>query len=229
MVKDYYDVRAVFKKTGRAIYISHLDLMRVMQRTFKRAKLPVWFTKGYNPHIYLMFALPLSLGVSSECELMDFRIDISAGAPDYENIKNRLNQVLPTGLEIVKLYEPKTKHTEIGACEYEVNIYSSKSPQEILKLYDEFFAQDGIYIEKRCKINMRKTIVTIDIKPDIMLLDKHAESDCASFSFRLPAGISHSLNIVSLTNAFESFCGFEFDKICIKRTRILSLTGENFT
>ena len=106
MVKDYYDVRAVFKKTGRAIYISHLDLMRVMQRTFKRAKLPVWFTKGYNPHIYLMFALPLSLGVSSECELMDFGIDISAGELDYEDIKNRLNQVLPEGLEIVKLYEP---------------------------------------------------------------------------------------------------------------------------
>ena len=52
MVKDYYDIRAVFKKTDRAIYISHLDLMRVMQRTFKRSRLPVWFTKGYNPHIY---------------------------------------------------------------------------------------------------------------------------------------------------------------------------------
>ena len=203
--------------------------MRVMQRTFKRAKLPVWFTKGYNPHIYLMFALPLSLGVSSECELMDFGIDFSAGEPDYEDIKKRLNQVLPAGLEIVKLYEPKNKHTEIGSCEYEVSIYSEKSPEEILKLYDSFIAQDGIYIEKRCKVNMRKTIVTIDIKPDILLLDKHAEADCACLSFRLPAGISHSLNIVSLTNAFESFCGFEFDKTYIKRTRILSISGENFT
>lgn len=229
MVKDYYDVRAVFKKTGRAIYISHLDLMRVMQRTFKRAKLPVWFTKGYNPHIYLMFALPLSLGVSSECELMDFGIDFSAGEPDYEDIKARLNQVLPEGLEIVRLYEPKTKHTEIGACEYEVKLYSEKSPEDILGLYNSFFAQEGIYIEKRCKVNMRKTIVTIDIKPDIALLAKRAEPDCAYFSFRLPAGISHSLNIVSLVNAFESFCGFEFDKTCIKRTRILSLSGENFT
>ena len=229
MVKDYYDVRAVFKKTGRAIYISHLDLMRVMQRTFKRAKLPVWFTKGYNPHIYLMFALPLSLGVSSECELMDFGIDFSAGEPDYEDIKKRLNQVLPAGLEIVKLYEPKNKHTEIGSCEYEVSIDSEKNPEEILKLYDSFIAQDGIYIEKRCKVNMRKTIVTIDIKPDILLLDKHAEADCACLSFRLPAGISHSLNIVSLTNAFESFCGFEFDKTYIKRTRILSISGKNFT
>ncbi len=229
MVKDYYDVRAVFKKTGRAIYISHLDLMRLMQRTFKRAKLPVWFTKGYNPHIYLMFALPLSLGVSSECELMDFGIDISAGEPDYEDIKNRLNGVLPEGLEIIKLYEPQNKHTEIGACEYEVDIYSQKSPEELLKLYDEFFGQDGIYIEKRCKVNMRKTTVTVDIKPDIKLLNKHTTADCACLSFRLPAGINHSLNIVSLTNAFESYCGFEFDKTCIKRTRILSMNGDIFT
>lgn len=228
MVKDYYDVRAVFKKTGRAIYISHLDLMRVMQRTFKRAKLPVWFTKGFNPHIYLLFHLPLSLGVSSECEIMDFGMDMSAGDPDYEVIKKRLNQALPEGLEIVKLYEPKTKHTEIAACEYTVNVFCQKSPGELKHLFHEFMAQDGIYIEKRCKVNMRKTMVTIDIKPDITLLESRVDGDSLNLSFRLPAGIEHSLNIVSVISAFESYCGFEFDKICIKRTKILSKTGEDF-
>lgn len=228
MVKDYYDVRAVFKKTGRAIYISHLDLMRVMQRTFKRAKLPVWFTKGFNPHIYILFHLPLSLGVSGECEIMDFGMDISAGEPDYEDIKQRLNGALPEGLEIVRLYEPKTKHTEIAACEYTVNLFSEKSPDEVHKLFESFMAQDSIYIEKRCKVNMRKTIVTIDIKPDITLLESREDGNSLFLSFRLPAGIEHSLNIVSVTSAFESYCGFEFDKICIKRTKILSRNGEDF-
>lgn len=228
MVKDYYDVRAVFKKTGRAIYISHLDLMRVMQRTFKRAKLPVWFTKGYNPHIYILFHLPLSLGVSGECEIMDFGMDMSAGEPDYEDIKNRLNVALPEGLEIVRLYEPETKHTEIAACEYTVNLFSDKSPYDVGKLFNDFMAQEGIYIEKRCKVNMKKTIVTIDIKPDIILLDSREEKDSLYLSFRLPAGIEHSLNIVSVVSAFESYCGFEFDKICIKRTKILSKSGKDF-
>ena len=97
MVKDYYDVRAVFKKTGRAIFISHLDVMRLMQRTFKRAKLPVWFSKGYNPHVYLMFPLPLSLGVSSECEVMDFGMDMSAGLPGYANLRDRMAAILQQG------------------------------------------------------------------------------------------------------------------------------------
>ncbi len=229
MVKDYYDVRAVFKKTGRAIYISHLDLMRLMQRTFKRAKLPVWFTKGYNPHVYLMFALPLSLGVSSECEVMDFGIDMSSGAPDYEDIKKRLNASLPSGIEVLRLYEPKHKHTEIVSCEYVADIYSdNKSPEELKKLFDEFMSQDGIYIEKRCKVNMKKTMVTVDIKPDITVLDKSTDNNCLHLGFRLPAGIRHSLNIVAVIGAFERFCGFEFDRACITRTKISIESGDNF-
>lgn len=228
MVKDYYDIRAVFRKTDKAIYISHLDLMRVMQRTFKRAKLPVWFTKGYNPHIYLMFPLPLSLGVSGECEIMDFGVDQSAGEPDYDDIKARLNEALPAGLEIVELYEPTTKHTDIGSCEYTARLYSDKPSADVLGLFERFMAQDGIYIEKRCKVNMRKTIVTIDIKPDITALEKRAEDGCIFLSFSLPAGIKHSLNIVSVLNAFEAFCGFEFDKMCIKRTKILTEDGKDF-
>ena len=118
MTKDYYDVRAVFSKTDRAVYISHLDLMRLMQRTFKRARLPVWFTKGYNPHIYLLFHLPLSLGVASRCEIMDFGMDILGGEPDYEDIKRRMNAVLPEGIRILELRSPVMRHTEIGSCTY---------------------------------------------------------------------------------------------------------------
>lgn len=229
MVKDYYDIRAVFKKTDRAIYISHLDLMRVMQRTFKRAKLPVWFTKGYNPHVYLMFSLPLSLGVSSDCELMDFGVDMSAGEPDYEDIKVRLNKALPEGLEIVTLYEPKTKHTEIGTCEYTLEFYGDRSADEVLSLFNSFMAQDEILIEKRCKVNMKKTVVTIDIKPDINVLESRDSDGHAYIRLRLPAGIKHSLNIVSVSAAFETFCGFEFDKICINRTKILTESGDIFS
>lgn len=228
MVKDYYDVRAVFKKTGRAIYISHLDLMRVMQRTFKRAKLPVWFTKGYNPHIYLMFPLPLSLGVSSECEYMDFGVDIIAGVPDYDEIKSRLNAALPVGIEIVKLYEPKNKHTEIGSCEYTLEFICDKCGKNIELLFDSFMSQEKIFIEKRCKVNMKKTIVTIDIKPDINVIKKESLNNSLMITVNLPSGIKHSLNVAALASAFESFCSFEFDRICINRTKVLTESGDVF-
>ena len=68
------NIRIFFSKTGRAIYISHLDLYRLFQRSIKRAKLPVWETEGFNPHLYLTFALPLALGTAGVCESMDTKL-----------------------------------------------------------------------------------------------------------------------------------------------------------
>ena len=61
------DQRIQFIKTGRARYISHLDLMRTFQRAFLRAGLHVKHTEGFNPHAYVSIALPLSVGFSSHC------------------------------------------------------------------------------------------------------------------------------------------------------------------
>ena len=52
---ERWDYRLTFAKKGRARYISHLDLMRAMQRAIKRAGVPIWYTQGFNPHSYLMF------------------------------------------------------------------------------------------------------------------------------------------------------------------------------
>ena len=78
-------VRAVFAKRGRAKYISHLDLNRCMQRVFKRSGIPIWYTEGFNPHIYITFALPLSLGYESGVEIMDF--NITEGIP-FKDIRH---------------------------------------------------------------------------------------------------------------------------------------------
>ncbi len=64
--------RLLFSKTGRARYISHLDLMRTFQRVFLRAGIRLRHTEGFNPHPYMVFALPLPVGCESDCELLDF-------------------------------------------------------------------------------------------------------------------------------------------------------------
>ena len=64
-------MRVMYKKTGRAVYISHLDIMRTFQRALKRADIDVKHTEGFNPHPYISIALPLSLGYSGECEFLD--------------------------------------------------------------------------------------------------------------------------------------------------------------
>ena len=60
--------RLCFEKTGNAVWISHLDLMRVFQRAFKRAGLPLTHTQGFNPRPSVSIALPLSVGIESVCE-----------------------------------------------------------------------------------------------------------------------------------------------------------------
>ena len=70
---NYVDVRLFYSKTGSAKYISHLDTMRAFQRAFRRCRdLDFWYTEGFNPHLYLTFALPLSLGYESGAETVDF-------------------------------------------------------------------------------------------------------------------------------------------------------------
>ena len=91
-------VRISFEKKNEASYISLLDLQRVMQRVLKRSGLPVWHTLGFNPHIYMTFACPLSLGQESECECVDVKTE--AENPDFAQWQTELNAIMPTGIRI---------------------------------------------------------------------------------------------------------------------------------
>ena len=81
-------LRLLFSKTGNAVWISHLDLMRLFQRAFQRAGLPLTHTKGFNPRPSVSIALPMSVGVSSVCELLDFSLDGLDVYPDGGKLKN---------------------------------------------------------------------------------------------------------------------------------------------
>ena len=93
-------VRISFEKKNEASYISLLDLQRVMQRVLKRSGLPVWHTLGFNPHIYMTFACPLSLGQESECECVDVKTE--AENPDFAQWQTELNAIMPTGMRMEK-------------------------------------------------------------------------------------------------------------------------------
>ena len=104
-------VRISFEKKNEASYISLLDLQRVMQRVLKRSGLPVWHTLGFNPHIYMTFACPLSLGQESECECVDVKTE--AEAPDFAQWKTALNAIMPAGIVITRVAASK-RGTTVG-------------------------------------------------------------------------------------------------------------------
>ena len=96
-------IRLLFEKTGNAVWISHLDLMRLFQRAFQRAGLPLTHTHGFNPRPSVSIALPMSVGVESGCELLDFALD---GTPvPCAEIRDRLNDALVPGVRILDVYE----------------------------------------------------------------------------------------------------------------------------
>lgn len=154
--------RALFQKTGEAIYISHLDLMRLFQRAFKRAGLSLTHTKGFNPRPSVSIALPLSLGVESYCELLDF--DLEGEPVSYEGIKTRLNQCLVSGVQILDVYDNGSKIKKLSLLDCIVNMeYDAGIPENAVSKIQELFSQSDISVEKKSK----NGITEQNIKPMI--------------------------------------------------------------
>lgn len=217
------DVRVFFEKSGRAIYISHLDLLRTMQRALKRSGLPVWYSEGFNPRIYLNFPLALSLGVSGEREPMDFCIvaDVS-----YEEIVSRLDSCMPEGLRIISAAAPVRLNKEIGSALYIAEFIGNHDG--ICSALDRYLAQDVIEVQKHSK---KKGMVTVDIKPHIAVLDREMTDGGTLVQFRMPAGNELNLNAGIFTDSFLDFCGksgIDATLRCTKRTNIYCTDGCEF-
>ncbi len=142
--------RALFEKTGSAIWISHLDLMRLMQRAFKRAGLPLTHTQGYNPRPSVSIALPLSVGVESRCELLDF--DLDGAAVPCDEIKRRLNAALVEGVRVLEVYDHGAKIRELALLNCTVTLeYDNGVPAGAPERIQALFAQDEIIVPKKGK------------------------------------------------------------------------------
>ena len=99
--------RLLFEKTGDAVYLSHLDLMRVFQRAFKRADIMIWHSQGFSPRAYVSIALPLPVGSESVCEILDF--EIQDGSVDLAKLPALLNRTMPAGIRVLEAYESAVK------------------------------------------------------------------------------------------------------------------------
>ncbi len=218
---DKKNLRAVFSKSGRAVFISHLDLMRTMQRAFNRSCVPVWYTQGFNPHIYINFPLALSLGVKSSCELMDFAVveDIP-----YDDIKHSLNSVMPEGIEIISVVEPVYENKDVGFCEYIFDFYYD-DVNILMNKFNDFTLLDTIEVKKHSK---KKGEITVDIKPYIDIISADIEDGFLRLNLRLPASQVMSINSNVFIEAFTSFGECKFDRVCVERTKILCNNGAIF-
>ena len=120
--------RLLFEKTGDAVWLSHLDLMRVFQRAFKRADIMIWHTQGFSPRAYVSIALPLSVGVESGCEILDF--EIQDGSVDLQRLPELLNRTLPVGIRVLRAYESAVKIRHLVRLRAQITLeYDAGVPQ----------------------------------------------------------------------------------------------------
>ena len=142
-------LRLRFEKTGRAVYISHLDLMHTLQRAFSRAGLRLKYSEGFNPHPQISIALPLSVGVASVCEILDFRLLTEA---DPAELPARLSAVMPEGIRVTECYEPVNKASQLKYLAVEGAFdFDARPVPEMCAALNEFFARDSIVITKKTK------------------------------------------------------------------------------
>lgn len=218
------EVRLRFSKQGRLKYISHLDINRALSRAFKRAAIPMWYTEGYNPHPYMSFSLPLSLGVESLCEYVDIRI---VGEINNDEIQKRMNTVLPADLRILDVYGDFRDSSEIMFSDYVFKIQFADNEQALNKL-KSVLERDRIFALKKGKQGKRKVFKEVDIKP---LIDKYnisVRDGLIVLNVRLFAGNEKNLNPSLLFDTLIRRIDTDFEWKSISRIALLDKDYKEF-
>jgi len=192
--------RILFEKTGRAIYISHLDLMRLFQRAFKRAGLHLTHTQGFNPRPSVSIVLPLSVGVESRCELLDFALD--GDVVSDEEIVKRLNRALVPGIRVLQMYRDGGKIKNLSYLDCDVFLeYDAGVPENARERVGELFLRPALIVQKRGKNGVTEQ----DIIPMIRALNvEQADSNTLVLHGRICCQ-NPTLNPAQLVAAIEAY------------------------
>ncbi len=194
-------VRIWFKKMGMSRYVSHLDLMRAMTRAIRRANLPLWYTEGFNPHPYMTFALPLSLGMESLCESMDVRI---VGESTNEELFEMLKGAMPPGIDIISVDEPQYDPKHIAFGEFDILFDCEKGVAALKALIEDMLSKDELIVQKLGKKGRHKVLKDINLIEFIKDYSVSVFGERVKLSLTLPAG--------SVTNVNPSLLADEISK-----------------
>lgn len=207
--------RIKFTKVDRVRFIGHLDLLKVFQRAIKRASLPIAYSNGFNPHQIIGFAIPLSLGMASIGEYVDFELKEDL---EPEIIKKNLNDVMPDGIEIVDVRKFTDKDKSCAAI-VEAGLYEIQLPEKIdgfSEIIKKMLSQPTLEIERTSK---HKTKI-VDIKPDIFSIDVTENEDVTSFKTVISTGSQKNLKPDLLVKYIYGYINKEYEPLKVKYKRI---------
>ena len=216
-------LRLLFVKEDRASWISHLDLMRTFQRAFPRTELDIKHTQGYHPHPILSIVLPLPVGQSSRCELLDFEV---VQETDGAGIADRLNTGMPRGLRVLECYPAVRPIRELAWLRADLELeYDRGVPAGAVEALEELYARPELVIEKRTK---RKELAQVDIAPMLRTVELTEGEGVIRCDVTVQAQ-NPGLNPQLLGKAIERYLPeLTPDFIRVRRRAILDAEGEDF-
>ncbi len=221
-ISNFTDVRLFYTKTGSAKYISHLDVMRAFQRAFKRSKIDFWYTEGFHPHLYLTFALPLSLGYESFAETVDFRL---VTPMPYDEITRRIDAVLPVGFKAVSSAKPVMDAKRIRFADYKLSFsVNAEDPEKVLAAWYRCFSGENVNVIKKTKRGESE----INIKPHIKLSKLEHHNRNFNLVARLASGTELNINPELVFEAFRNFSKILPEDISVVRTAVYNEQMEKF-
>ena len=212
-------VRIRFEKTGEAAYISLLDLQRVFHRILKRSGLPVYYTQGFNPHIYLSFACPLSLGQESLCECCEVKTE--AEDPQLDTWCDVVQPYMPRGIKVLSAQQAQNKVAEIDHASYLVTL-----PASAAAALDAYNAAENAMVVKKTKRGQK----TLDLKQYLSHIDCEEAGDNIEFSVKLPCGSGEALNLNPslLMDFLQQHGGAPIWQCRVLRTHLYNKSGVDF-
>ncbi|MEN8906371.1 MAG: TIGR03936 family radical SAM-associated protein [Clostridiales bacterium] len=221
-------IRVKFLRGEKVKYISHLDLMKVFERALKRADLPIDYSNGFNPHPKIVFGLPLSVGVTSESEFVDFQFKDKIIPVDF--IK-RVNTQLPQDVETITAKEFDNNKNimnliERASYEIEVSFCKDINREEIDNLVEEFLNKNEIIVSKKAKkklkdINIRPLVHKFELKKVYINNDNYnsfGKRNIVTFFINVSAGTRENLKPELFIKGLMKILNIDIKIINIHRT-----------
>lgn len=224
-------LRVKFYKKNYLKYISHLDLLRLFQRSFNRADIPINYSQGFNPHPKFSIANPLALGMESEEEYMDIELDYM---PEEEFIE-KMNMILPKDVQIIKaeyIENEESVAALIAWAFYEIkfNLFDNISKENLQDIFNTWLSQDEIMITKIKKKGKKTTEKEQNIKSLIgNVVIKDINNNHVLLEVLLKSGSNGNLKPTDFMELFvrDNPIEIDMDSITIKRLALYAEKNNN--
>jgi len=207
-----------FAKEGYIKYTSHLDMLRLFKRAFKKCGIRLEHSQGFNPHPKMGFAQPLSLGYTSRCELLEFE---TIDEFDANDIRERMAEVMPMGVDIIAVaplnIKVKSLASVVDEALYRVVFPVAADSADFDAILKDYLAQPEILAEKRQK--KTKKMVTVDIRSKIRKITL-GDGEKLTLLLNLDCGSISNQSPEQVITTFTTFANLGIDRYDIEVERL---------